>query len=126
MSLAPREIEERWVRVLAAVYRSVDWRRIRGRNPLDVFEHRVRFASYEPTVGRFLDRLLNSLGLQAPATVAQVLGDIEVLRSAERESLRYLRRNLKLLVYLAYGEARRQRAARRAARNGSSAEGGEA
>ena len=58
------EIEQAWIHVLGAVYRSVDWKKIRGRNPLDVFEHRVRFASYEPTVSRVLDKLMNTLSLK--------------------------------------------------------------
>lgn len=116
------ELEARWVAVLSAVYRSVDWRRVRGRNPLDVFEHRVRFASYEPTVPRFLDKLMNTLGLQAPIVVADVLDDIEYLRSREAEALRFLRGNLKLLVYLAYADARRRREERRRQRQQRPAE----
>lgn len=110
-------LEEAWVDVLAAVYRSVDWRRAaRGRNPLDVFEHRLRFASYEPTVPRVLERLMNTLGLQAPRPLLDVMDSVRTLRDHEEEAILFLRDNLKLLVYLAYERVRKAR--QRARNNG--------
>jgi len=73
-----RSVEEAWVELLARVYLSVDWRRVRGRNPLDVFEHRVRLASYEPTVGRVLEHAApRAHGCQSGCKAARVVADDE-------------------------------------------------
>jgi len=107
------ELEVAWTKVLAAVYRAVDWKRMRSRNPLDVFEHRLRFASYEPTIARVLERLMNTLGLQAPRTLIDVMEYVNILRNNEEAAIAYLRENVKLLVYLAYEEARKTWRARK-------------
>ena len=106
------DVEKAWAHVLGAVYKSVDWRRMKGRNPLDVFEHRVRFASYEPTVSRVLDKLMNTLGLQAPRALLAVFDDLQYLRENEGRALAFLRENIKLLVYEAYLWAKSQRGKR--------------
>jgi hypothetical protein len=61
-----RLVEERWVNVLAHVWNQVRWGRIRGRRPLDVFEHRLEYAKYEPRARETLGREEKSLGATTP------------------------------------------------------------
>jgi len=104
-----RAVEERWVRVLACVWNSVRWRRMRGRRPLDVFEHRLEWAKHEPDVPSVLQRLASSLsiqGLQVPVE------DVEFLRESEELALEVLRRWTKLLALKASVKARELRGER--------------
>jgi len=97
------KVEEAWVNVLAHVYKAVDWRKIRGRSAYDVFEHRLEFSKYEPDIPSVLQRLCNSLSLQAPPLP---LDDIEFLRENEKEALKVLRKWTKLLVLKAAKRAK--------------------
>jgi hypothetical protein len=90
-----RELEETWVEVLAHVYSQVRWHRIRGRSHLDVFEHRLEYAKYEPDVPSALQRLANALSLQG---INVPLDRVELLRSREEEAMELLRRWTKLLA----------------------------
>jgi len=101
-----RAVEERWVSVLAHVWNTVQWRRIRGRRHLDVFEHRLEWAKHEPDVPSVLQRLADSLsvqGLQVPVE------DVEFLRAHEELALDVLRRWTKLLALKASVKARELR-----------------
>jgi len=51
--------------LLSAVYRKVNWRRMRNKNPHDVFQHRVKFAACKSNVLEFLDKLCQGLGIQS-------------------------------------------------------------
>ncbi|MFZ8810851.1 MAG: hypothetical protein ACO2PN_22430 [Pyrobaculum sp.] len=90
-----RELEEAWVEVLAHIYGQVRWHRIRGRSHLDVFEHRLEYAKYEPDVPSALQRLANALSLQG---INVPLDRVELLRSREEEAMELLRRWTKLLA----------------------------
>jgi hypothetical protein len=98
-----RELEEAWVEVLAHVYSQVKWSRIKGRRHLDVFEHRLEYAKYEPDVPSALQRLANALSLQG---VNVPLDRVELLRSREEEAMEVLRRWTKLLALKAQVRAR--------------------
>jgi hypothetical protein len=104
-----RAVEERWVSVLAHVYAAVKWRRIRGRRPLDVFEHRLEFSKYEPDVPAVLQRLGNTLGLQGLSVPVE---DVEFLRQHEEVAMDVLRRWTKLLALKASVKAREVRRAK--------------
>jgi hypothetical protein len=88
-------VEERLVSVLGYIYSQVKWRRMRGRRPLDVFEHRLEYAKYEQDIPGVVQRLANTLGLQG---VNIPVEDLEVLRRCEDVALDLLRRWTKLLA----------------------------
>jgi len=90
-----KEVEETWVEVLAHVYAQVRWHRIKGRRHLDVFEHRLEYAKYEPDVPSAIQRLANTLSLQG---VNVPLDRVELLRAREGEAMEVLRRWTKLLA----------------------------
>jgi len=95
------------VSVLAHVWNSVKWRRIRGRRPLDVFEHRLEYAKHEPDVPSVLQRLGNTLGIQGLQVPVE---DLEFLRENEELALEVLRRWTKMLALKASIKAREIRA----------------
>jgi hypothetical protein len=105
-----RLVEERWVSVLAHVWNQVRWGRIRGRRPLDVFEHRLEYAKYEPDVPSVLQRLGNSLSIQGLSVPVE---DVEFLRENEGLAMEVLRRWTKLLALKASVKARELRGERR-------------
>jgi len=98
-----KEVEDAWVEVLAHVYAQVRWHRVRGRRHLDVFEHRLEYAKYEPDVPSALQRLANTLSLQG---VNVPLDRVELLRSREEEAMEVLRRWTKLLALKAQMRAK--------------------
>jgi hypothetical protein len=104
-----RLVEERWVSVLAHVWNQVRWGRIRGRRPLDVFEHRLEYAKYEPDVPSVLQRLGNSLSIQGLNVPVE---DVEFLREHEGLAMEVLRRWTKLLALRASVRARELRGGR--------------
>jgi hypothetical protein len=118
-----RLVEERWVSVLAHVYAAVRWSRIRGRRPLDVFEHRLEFSKYEPDVPAVLQRLGNSLGLQGLSVPVE---DVEFLRRHEEVAMDVLRRWTKLLALKASVRAREVRRARQRERQEGAEAGAQA
>jgi hypothetical protein len=105
-----RAVEERWVSVLAHVWNQVRWGRIKGRRPLDVFEHRLEYAKYEPDVPSVLQRLGNSLSIQGLSAPVE---DVEFLRQHEDVAMEVLRRWTKLLALKASVKARELRGERR-------------
>ena len=98
-----KEVEDAWVEVLAHVYAQVRWHRVRGRRHLDVFEHRLEYAKYEPDVPSALQRLANTLSLQG---VNVPLDKVELLRTREEEAMEVLRRWTKLLALKAQMRAK--------------------
>jgi hypothetical protein len=105
-----RLVEERWVSVLAHVWNQVRWGRIRGRRPLDVFEHRLEYAKYEPDVPSVLQRLGNSLSIQGLNVPVE---DVEFLRQHEETAMDVLRRWSKLLALKASVKAKELRGERK-------------
>jgi hypothetical protein len=104
-----RLVEERWVSVLAHVWNQVRWSRMRGRRPLDVFEHRLEYAKYEPDVPSVLQRLGNRLSIQGLSVPVE---DVEFLRQHEKLAMDVLRRWTKLLALKASVKARELRGGR--------------
>ncbi len=117
-----RLVEERWVSVLAHVYAAVKWSRMRGRRPLDVFEHRLEFSKYEADVPSVLQRLGNTLGLQGLSVPVE---DVEFLRRHEDVAMDVLRRWTKLLALKASVKAREVRRAKAASSAAAGAAQGE-
>lgn len=108
-------LEDHIVYVLLKVYQRADWRRIaRGRDPLDVFQHRVLAASYQPSFPKFLERLCLSLGIQSVRIESSVL---DVLRANERRALEMLRENSIYYVAKMYDVYRRAREVRAQAKS---------
>ena len=90
------KVEEAWVVVLAHIYGAVNWRKIaRNRSSYDIFEHRLSFARYEPSVPDIIQKLCNTLSLQAPSLP---LDRIEFLRKNSDIALEIVRRWTKLLT----------------------------
>jgi hypothetical protein len=99
-------VEELWVDVLAHIWNQVKWRRIRGRKPLDVFEHRLEYAKYEPDVVSALQRLANALSIQG---INAPIEDIERLRRCNEVAMDVLRKWTKLLALKASVKAKELR-----------------
>jgi hypothetical protein len=74
----PEDVRERFVLLLAYIYGSIRWNKIRtSKNPWDIWNHRLRHCATRPTLGEFVSRLCNQFGLQsigpAPAQILQEL-----------------------------------------------------
>ena len=91
-----KEIEENWIEVLAHIYKAVNWKKVaRSKNAYDIFEHRLEFARYEPDVPSLIQKLCNTLSLQAPPLP---LDRVEFLREHEMDAMKLLRKMPKLLT----------------------------
>jgi len=91
MPLSESEIEQ-LTRLLAHIYRSIDWRRIRtSKSRYDIWNHRVRAAAKRPTLAEFASRLCNFFGVQSLPLAA--IAFIETLQPHEHACLNYIDRN---------------------------------
>jgi hypothetical protein len=91
MPLSESEIEQ-LTRLLAHIYRAIDWRRIRtSKSRYDIWNHRVRAAAKRPTLAEFASRLCNFFGVQSLPLAAIAL--IETLQPHEHACLNYIDRN---------------------------------
>lgn len=105
------EVEDAWVEVLKSIYMAVDWWKVaRNHRSEDIFQHRVRFASVEPDIPSVIEKLCNSLSLQAPRMPAD---RIDFLRQHEKEALKVLRKRTRLLTLYASVKAREEWKARK-------------
>ena len=103
----PRELEEAIVELLATIYRRANWRQVaRGRDPLDVFQHRVLAAAYQPDLKRFIEKLCRGLGIQGVRIDERLLAR---LRESEELVMEELRSSSVYYVALAYKRAREGR-----------------
>lgn len=99
-------LEDLIVYVLAKVYNKTDWRRVaRGRDPLDVFQHRVLAAAYMPNFRQFLSKLCLGLGIQGLRIESHVLDVLD--RNSQRvlDELRhathfYVAKAYELAIYM--------------------------
>lgn len=99
-----KQVEDAWVEVLAWIYKAVDWKKVaRGRSAYDIFEHRLEFSKYEPDVPSIIQKLCNSLSLQAPPLP---LDKVEFLRQNEKTAMKILRKMPKLLTLMAAQRAK--------------------
>lgn len=66
-----KEIEDKTVELLAIVYNTINWGKMRtSKNPHDIFNHRVRAASRRATLFEAISKLANYFGLQSLPTEA--------------------------------------------------------
>ncbi len=112
-------IEELWVVVLARVWNQVKWKKMKGRRYLDVFEHRLEYAKYEPDVASALQRLANTLSIQG---IDAPLEAIEGLRNCNEVAMDVLRRWTKLLALKASIKAKEEREERAKSEGGKASE----
>ena len=99
-----KEIEENWIEILAYIYKAVNWKKVaRSKSAYDIFEHRLEFARYEADIPSLIQKLCNSLSLQAPPLP---LESIEFLRANEKEAMILLRKMPKLLTLKAAKRAK--------------------
>ncbi|RLE85583.1 MAG: hypothetical protein DRJ96_07610 [Thermoprotei archaeon] len=100
--------KQRLVRLLARIYlRSRLWERVRGRSPLDVFQHRVLASSYAPSISEFIEQLCRKLGVQS---LELEPGEVEELE--ECGALQLLRKESIVLVAEMYNYVRSSRGGR--------------
>lgn len=77
------QVEDKIVELLAFVYNSVNWKKLRiGKNVYDVFNHRVRAASRRATLFEAISKLANYFGVQSLPMEAIAL--LQELRPYER------------------------------------------
>ena len=96
------ELEEKVGLMLAYAWRqfyAVWGKKIKGRSVLDVFQHRVKVASYMPTFQRFLEKLAHGLGLQSLSVPGEL---IEELKGEGDRVMDLLREESVYLVVKAY------------------------
>ena len=88
LSLA-EEIEKDLAMLLRLVYDKANWKRI-GRNsdPMDVFSHKIKAASHQESIPRFLDKLCYSLGVQSVEVPVDLVRRLDVQRGAVLKALR--------------------------------------
>jgi len=82
--------------LLKLVYDRANWKRI-GRNSyaLDVFSHKIKAASHQPTVTTFMEKLCYSLGVQSidvnPDLVKKLNEESNVvLKALRKETIYYM------------------------------------
>ena len=93
-------VEDLLCYVLAKVYAKVNWRKVaRGRDSLDVFQHRVLAAAYQSNFTHFLEKLCRSLGVQSVRIESEVL---EYLNKYSNYVLDMIRHNSIYLVVKSY------------------------
>jgi len=91
MPLTDHEVEQ-LTRLLAHIYRAIDWRRIRtSKSRYDIWNHRVRAAAKRATLAEFASKLCNFFGIQSLPERAIEL--IDALQPRERDCLAYISRN---------------------------------
>jgi hypothetical protein len=99
-----KELEDTWTELLAHIYKAVNWKQIaRSKSAYDIFEHRLEFARYERDIPSVIQKLCNTLSLQAPPLP---LDTIEFLRDNEKQALSLMRRMPKLLTLKAAKRAK--------------------
>jgi len=89
MSLLSLKEESDVTELLALIYNKINWQRMRGRNPHDVFNHRIRAATSAANINQFASKLCNFFGLQSLPIAAVPI--INQLRFNEKRVLNILR-----------------------------------
>ncbi len=90
------ETEKNLVLLLKMVYDRANWKRI-GKNSytLDVFSHKIKAASHQPSMTTFMERLCYSLGVQSidinPGLVKKLNEESNiVLKALRKETIYYM------------------------------------
>lgn len=72
-------LQDKIIGLLANIYNAVDWTKMRGKYPVDVFSHRVVACSTRPTLREAISTLCNFFGLQSmPPEALELLEDLAV------------------------------------------------
>lgn len=77
-------LEDAIAYLLSRVWGRTKWKKMRGRDPLDVFQHRLNVACRQETVSKMLTKLCHGLHLQGVDT------DPKLIRNLDRISDRVL------------------------------------
>ena len=108
-------IESKLVELLAMIYNSVDWGKMRtGKNAHDIFNHRVRAASRRASLYEAVSKLANYFGLQS--LPEEAIGLVQELRPHERAVLNKLYTEHLAISMLAVMRAKEMREQRKHAR----------
>lgn len=100
-------VERALIDLLAQVWLRVDWRKIsRNRNPMDVFQHRLKVASYENSITKVIEKLCHGLSLQSVDVPPDL---IQLLRQNEADAIDMLRENSVYFVIMAKTQAKERR-----------------
>ena len=88
------EIQDNLVTLLKSAYKKVDWKRMKGRSSYDVFQHRLKVASYSDSVKKFVEKLCKGLSLQSVDVDPELIDRLEsncdeVLRRLREETVYY-------------------------------------
>jgi hypothetical protein len=82
--------------LLKMVYDRANWNRI-GRNSyrLDVFSHKIKAASHQPTVTTFMEKLCYSLGVQSIDVNPELVKELNqesnsILKALRKETIYYM------------------------------------
>ena len=83
------QVEEALVELLYRIKRKVDWSKFKGLSHADVFQHRVKFSAYEPSIKRFVEKLCNKFGIQSiPSDLVEIIDFLEKHRDEALDLLR--------------------------------------
>jgi len=84
-----KELEEKIVYILAKTYMRVDWKKMGKRSAYDVFQHRLKVASYRGNnIKTFLEKLCHGLSLQSISVDPQIIEELENRKEEVMEALR--------------------------------------
>lgn len=98
METIRKSFEDDLAVLLKSVADRTNWSRIgRKSDWMDVFSHKIKAASHQPSIPRFVDRLCYSLGVQSPTDTvsAELLRRLdaqgaEVLKALRKETIYYM------------------------------------
>ncbi len=83
------ETEKDILTLLRLVYDRADWKQIgRRNNKYDVFSHKIKAASHQQNIKRFLNKLTYSLGVQSIPISPDLIKRLEAEQSKVLDSLR--------------------------------------
>lgn len=90
------------IALLATIAARVDWKKLRSKNPVDVWNHRIRAATSCRDISEFTSKLCNYFGLQSlpESTIAL----IEELESTRDDVLEYVRSRHIAVGTISYSE----------------------
>ncbi len=84
-----KEIEEKLVYILAKAYMRVNWKKMGKRSAYDVFQHRLKVASYRGNnIKTFLEKLCHGLSLQSVSVDPCIIEELENSRDDVMNALR--------------------------------------
>lgn len=104
MQANEKELEQNWINLLGHIYKAVNWKKVaKSKISYDIFEHRLSFSRYEKDIPSLINKLCNTLSLQAPPLP---LDCIKYLRDNEVKAMKIIRKMPKLLTLEAANHAK--------------------